>query len=132
MDKTDRPTTIKRSILIVDDSRTIIGYLQKVLHNCGYETLSALSAAEAQQILADDKNDISLVFLDVAMPEVSGIELLKIWHSERVTPTLPVIMLSTTNDTATINHCHGFGIRGWAVKPISMKSLENITQRYCN
>ena len=63
----------KKSILIVDDNRTNLILLKSLLQDEGYtETLTAISAFEAYEIL--ENNAIDLIILDIIMPEINGLE----------------------------------------------------------
>jgi len=59
-----------KKILIVDDEPDVVSYLEMILQDNGYETLSAADGNEALEIARREKPD--LVSLDISMPEASG------------------------------------------------------------
>jgi CheY-like chemotaxis protein len=59
-----------KTILIVDDEPDVVSYLEMILQDNGYETLTAENGNEAMELLRDNKPD--LVTLDISMPEASG------------------------------------------------------------
>jgi len=59
-----------KKILIVDDEPDVVSYLEMILQDNGYETLTAGNGSEALKILRREKPD--LVTLDISMPESSG------------------------------------------------------------
>lgn len=59
-----------KKILIVDDEPDVVGYLEMILQDNGYETLAAANGNEALKLLREQKPD--LVTLDISMPEASG------------------------------------------------------------
>ena len=63
--------TIKK-ILVVDDEPDVVSYLEMLLHDNGYETLSASDGQEALELARREHPD--LVTLDISMPNVNGIE----------------------------------------------------------
>ncbi len=79
------------TILIVDDEKNILKSLSLELHQSeGYNVLTASSGIEALELLAG--NDVDLVMLDVIMPEINGIDVLR--RIKELRPNIPVIMMS--------------------------------------
>ncbi len=77
-------------ILIVDDEKTIRESLKEILVYHKFDCLEARDGKEALQVL--DKNSIDLVLLDVRMPRIDGMEVLK--RSLRKQPDLPIIIIT--------------------------------------
>ena len=69
-------TSMASKVLVVDDSKTARKEVVRVVHNHGILTVEAKNGKEALAKL-QDKDDISLVFCDVNMPEMNGIEFLE-------------------------------------------------------
>jgi len=67
--------------------------------------------------------DAFLVLLDIRMPKVDGIEVLRRLKSDPVLSKLPVIMLTTTDDTREINRCYTLGCNGYIQKPVDYKKF---------
>lgn len=65
-----------------------------------------------------DSGKSYLVLLDIRMPRMDGIEALKIIKSRPVLRTIPVIMLTTTDDPTEINKCYDYGCGAYIVKPV--------------
>lgn len=59
-----------QKILIVDDEPDVVSYLEMILQDNGYETLTAANGNEALELVRSEKPD--LVTLDISMPEASG------------------------------------------------------------
>ena len=64
-------TNAKKTILVVDDEPNIISYLEALLQDNGFNTLSAINGQEAINLAKSHKPD--LVSLDISMPEKSGV-----------------------------------------------------------
>lgn len=77
-------------ILIVDDEKNILKLYQAELEDEGYTIVTANSGREALEIF--EKEDPDLVTLDVLMPDIDGIQVLRQIKEKR--PDLPVIMLT--------------------------------------
>ncbi len=81
------------NILICDDDKDIVGALKIYLSNPDYKLYEAYNGKEAVEAMKN--NDISLVLLDIMMPEMDGIETTK---KIRETSSLPVILLSAKSE----------------------------------
>jgi len=89
---------MSRSVLIIDDEASIRTSLEGALKDEGYRVRAAPSGRDGIEILRQDPIDV--VILDIWMPDMDGLETLKLIKSEW--PDLPVIMMSGhgTIDTA--------------------------------
>jgi two-component system alkaline phosphatase synthesis response regulator PhoP len=79
-------------VMVIDDEEDILDLIQMVLEEAGITTLTALSGHEGLQRLYREKPD--LILLDVMMPDLDGMELLKILKIEDSTASIPVAMLT--------------------------------------
>ena len=78
-------------ILIVDDSKTMQRLIEKTVKELGYDDLLLCdSAKSALDVLKEEKLD--LILLDWHMPEMSGLELLRIWK------TFPMLLKAEQKD----------------------------------
>ena len=78
------------SILCVDDEQLILLFLKRALEHTGYTIYTADDGVDALDKIKEHRPD--LVFLDVAMPEMSGDEALPLIHE--IDPTIAVIIIS--------------------------------------
>lgn len=62
-----------------------------------------------------------MVLLDIRMPKVDGIEVLRRLKSDPALAKLPVIMLTTTDDTREVNRCYALGCNGYIQKPVDFE-----------
>jgi len=87
------------SILVVDDEMGIRELLNEILTDEGHTVIAAENAEEARR--ARDNLDPDLVLLDIWMPDIDGVTLLKEWSTNGKL-TMPVVMMSghATIDTA--------------------------------
>ncbi|WP_010294385.1 response regulator transcription factor [Clostridium senegalense] len=105
-------------ILIVDDDEEIRNLISVYLENEGYQTVRAGNAIEALNILKTET--ISLILLDIMMPEMDGIEAcIKIRNLEN----MPIIMLSAKSED--MNKIHGLaaGADDYMIKPFNPMEL---------
>lgn len=80
-------------ILIADDSPTIVGVVQFLLHSQGYEVITASDGIEA--ILKVYQTRPDLVLLDIEMPKMNGYQVCRLLKSDEMTKTIPIIILTS-------------------------------------
>src|SRR5690554_6947731 len=107
-------------ILVVDDEIGIRELLSEILYDEGHTVELAENAAQARQARLAGRPD--LVLLDIWMPDIDGVSLLKEWASQGLL-TMPVIMMSghATIDTAV--EATRIGAINFLEKPITMQRL---------
>ena len=70
-----------------------------------------------------------VLLLDIRMPKVDGIEVLRRVKSDPDLKMLPVIMLSTTDNPDEVNQCHRFGCSAYVKKPVDYESFSDVVRR---
>lgn len=70
-----------------------------------------------------------LVLLDIRMPKVDGIEVLRRLKADSNLRTLPVIMLTTTDDTREVQRCHDLGCNVYVQKPVDYDKFAEAIRR---
>lgn len=108
-----------KKILIVDDDRLNTTLLEFSLRGKGYETTTVHDGHQALKSLAIDKPD--LIILDIHMPNMNGFEFMVHLQGKKE-GKIPVLIL-TANDTMQ-DVFFMEGIRGYLVKPVDIKVLE--------
>lgn len=111
-------------ILVVEDNREVGKFSTELLEDLGYVTEWATSAAVALSKLAVDEFAFDLVFSDVIMPGMNGVELAQIVR-ERY-PGLPVVLTSGYSSVLAENAHHGFEL---IQKPYSVEHLSRVLRR---
>ncbi|MGH8282031.1 MAG: response regulator, partial [Gammaproteobacteria bacterium] len=107
-------------ILVVDDEADIRGMVQEILTEEGYEVRVAGNAAEARS--ARKKSEPDLVLLDIWMPDMDGISLLKEWTRED-SLSFPVVMMSGHGTVETAIEATKLGALDFVEKPLSLAKL---------
>lgn len=107
-------------ILIVDDEIGIRDLLSEILSDEGYTVEEAENAEEARQKVA--QTDFDLILLDIWMPDMDGVSLLKEWKSNRQFSS-QVIMMSGHATIETAVEATKYGSLSFLEKPISMQKL---------
>jgi DNA-binding NtrC family response regulator len=107
-------------ILVVDDEADIRELIREILTEEGYEVATAGNAAEAREAVRAQPPE--LVLLDIWMPDLDGISLLKEWQSGREV-SCPVVMLSGHGTVETAMEATRLGAADFVEKPLSLAKL---------
>jgi CheY-like chemotaxis protein len=83
---------MKKKILIVDDERDIVSYLEMVLQDQGFDTVTAGDGNEALEAVKRERPD--LVTLDISMPKASGTRFYKEMRTDPELSTIPVVIVT--------------------------------------
>src|SRR5256886_8681164 len=113
-------------ILVVDDEADIRGLLKEILSEEGYEVDVAANAAQARASRARQTPD--LVLLDIWMPDIDGISLLREW-SASATDGCPVVMMSGHGTVETAVEATRLGAFDFVEKPLSLAKLLRTVER---
>jgi len=113
-------------ILVVDDEADIRGLLSEILAEEGYEVEVAADAASARRAAAREEPD--LVLLDIWMPDMDGISLLREWN-EKQSLHCPVVMLSGHGTVETAVEATRLGAFDFVEKPLSIAKLLRTAER---
>ncbi len=108
------------TILVVDDELGIRALLSEILSDEGHTVEVAENAAKARIMREQCKPD--LVLLDIWMPDVDGVTLLKEWSASGQL-TMPVIMMSGHGTIDTAVEATKFGAQSFLEKPITLQKL---------
>ena len=109
----------KRKILIVDDSQMNREILSDMLED-EYEILQADGGKAAITLINEQHDTLSLVLLDMNMPDMSGTEVLKIMKDRLWLEKLPVICISADSTDKTIRQAYALGVADYFARPFDM------------
>ncbi len=114
------------NLLIVDDEQGIRELLQDILTDEGHQVQLAENAQQARAL--HQRNEFDLVLLDIWMPQIDGISLLKEWREQQVL-TMPIVMMSGHATTELALEAIAMGAYVLLEKPIPLsKLLQTVAQ----
>lgn len=105
-----------KSILVVDDSQFNLMVVQKALEK-EYEVNTRLNGKEG--IIFANNNAVDLILLDIEMPELSGIETIKLLQKNSRLANIPIIFLTSFADHEMERICLDLGARDFLTKPFN-------------
>jgi two-component system, chemotaxis family, chemotaxis protein CheY len=115
-------------VMIVDDSLMVRQQVRTALDAAGFAVVEANDGADALQKLAASP-DMSLVVLDINMPNMNGIEFLRTLRGLEQYVRLPVVMLTTEGHPELMKQAKSLGAKGWIIKPFKAELLIAAVQR---
>ena len=108
------------TVLVVDDEPTIVEVVARYMERAGYETLQAADGPEALRLA--EQRDPDLIVLDVMLPEIDGLEVMRRLH-ERPGAPVPVILLTARGEESDRLVGLRRGADDYVVKPFSPAEL---------
>ena len=111
------------NVLAVDDDMINLKLLKSMLNKTGNvnEVIEAGNGSDAIGVLKS-RNDIDLILLDIIMPVMNGIEMLKVVRADENLKQLPIIVLTT--DETKKGEALEYGANGFLMKPIRADDLK--------
>ena len=113
------------SILVVDDSPLVRGQIRTCLADLGHDLRESAGGADALAEISRSLPD--LILLDLLMPEVGGIDVLRRLEQKGFTP--PTIVLTLNVHDSTRERCSQLGARGVLEKPLDENELREAVFR---
>ncbi len=104
-----------KKILIVDDEPDIVSYLEMILQDNGFATLTAGNGNEALRLVRSERPD--LVTLDISMPEASGTRFYKEVRTDPKLKRIPVVIVTAVTGLGGDEHAYEKFIRGRRLVP---------------
>lgn len=106
-------------ILIIDDEASLRQTLARILQRAGYEVTTAVDAKEGLALISEHAFD--LVYSDIRMPDMSGLEFLKVIHAKF--PDLPVVLFTAQPDLNSAVEAVRSGATDYLMKPLKPQTV---------
>jgi two-component system, OmpR family, response regulator MtrA len=110
-------------VLVADDDPDILSLVKAVLERSGHEVVAVSDGVEALAYLRERKPDLAV--LDIAMPEIDGLEVLRQLRADAMTSDLPVVLLSARAQEADVELGFATGASAYLKKPFSPRELSD-------
>jgi len=112
-------------ILIIDDEKHLCWALEKAMRQEGYQALSTTSSKKGLELIKEESP--SLVILDLKMPEMDGLEVLR--RAREILPGLPVIILTAHGTIETAIEAMKIGAVDYLTKPFDLDELKIVIKQ---
>lgn len=118
----------RKKVLLVDDSATVLLLHQAMLAELGYEAVLARDGLEALVRAEAERPD--LVFLDILMPHLDGLETCRALRGREPTRRTPIILCSTRSEPQSVRAGFDSGCTDYLAKPFDGAELKALLSRY--
>ena len=115
---------MKKKILFIDDDPTILLISEIMLEALGYDVITADGGVSGIELLKT--NIIDLVLLDLMIPDIYGLDVLKYIKEKEEFKNIPVIIQTGIKDSDEINKAYKLGASYVLLKPYNQKDLKDI------
>lgn len=116
LDGTTPSLSHKQTILIVDDSMMNRALLADMIGD-DYDIIEAENGIEAIAAIQNQGTAISLMLLDIVMPEMDGFEVLAVMNKNKWIDEIPVIMVSSESASSYIERAYDLGVTDFISRP---------------
>ncbi|MBI9101656.1 MAG: PocR ligand-binding domain-containing protein [Spirochaetales bacterium] len=108
-------------ILLIDDEESIVEMVTEMLGRFGYQVTSRINSIHALELFRSKPNDFDLVITDMMMPHMTGEQLAE--EMIKIRGNIPIIICTGFSETITKEKAEYNGVKGFLMKPVSMKEL---------
>jgi CheY-like chemotaxis protein len=120
---------LRQTVLVVEDESIVAEIYRLVLQRGGYDVVLAVDGIDGLQKASTSAPDF--IFLDIRMPGMDGIEVLRALAGRRETQHVPVVMLSNFDDPALIRESLALGAKEYLIKAgMNPAELPSIVARW--
>lgn len=118
------------SVLIVDDSPVMRGFIRRVMTLSGFEVGECFEAADGEEALAQlQLHPVDVILTDINMPKMNGEELLRRLETDERFRSVPTLVVSTDATKHRILRMLSLGAEGYMTKPFSPEALREELER---
>jgi DNA-binding response OmpR family regulator len=114
----------RKKILLVDDSSTVLLMEKMILSKSEYDVVTARDGVEGVEKARCELPD--LILMDVVMPRMDGFEAVRKLREDDATRSIPIIMVTTRGELASVENGYASGCSDYVTKPIN--GLELLTK----
>lgn len=117
----------QKSVLIIEDEEDAADMFAEMMRVSGYHVLKTSSSTPALTMMTAEKPDV--VILDIMMPEISGLDILRQMRKDPALANIPVVVVSAKGMPADIKHGMEAGASMYLTKPVGFTELKEAIER---
>jgi two-component system chemotaxis response regulator CheY len=118
---------VTKTVLTIDDSRTMRDMLMMALVDAGYHVIQAVDGIDGLETLSAEGADV--IITDINMPRMDGFGVIEGVRADPNHRHTPVLVLTTESDAAKKQRARDAGATGWIVKPFDPAKLVEAVRR---
>jgi CheY-like chemotaxis protein len=120
-------TSLEKTVLIVEDEADAAELFAEMMRVSGFRVRKTSSSAPALTMMTEEKPDI--VLLDIMMPEISGLDILRQMRQDPALANIPVVVVSAKSMPADIRDGMEAGASTYLTKPVGFLELKEAVER---
>ena len=120
----------KALALVIDDFEPILRVGALLAQSIGFEAIRAHGGVEGLEKIKEYGTKLSVILLDIMMPDINGIDILQQVKSDPELKSIPIIMYSGTSDPAVTRQCLSMGAAGYLDKTAKKEEMQKIIEKY--
>ena len=120
-------TPPEKTVLIIEDEADAAELFAEMMRVSGFRVLKTSSSTPALSLIATEKPD--LIILDIMMPEVSGLDILREMRRDPTLVNIPVVVVSAKSMPADIKNGMEAGASTYLTKPVGFLELKEAVER---
>ncbi len=117
-----------KTILVVDDSRSVLAVIGTTLKVAGYNVIQASDGQEGLDVLNGDEN-IDMIITDLNMPNMDGITFIQEIKKLADFELTPICMLTTETEQSKLENDASISTEAWITKPVQPARVIDIVNR---
>ena len=120
---------MSKTILTVDDSRTMRDMLAMALNDAGFNVVQAVDGEDGLAVLDAHSQDVDVIITDINMPKLDGFGFIEGVRKDARHRATPILVLTTESDSSKKDRARQAGATGWIVKPFNPVKLIDAIRR---
>jgi CheY-like chemotaxis protein len=120
-------TTSQKTVLIIEDEGDAAELFAEMMRVSGFRVLKTSSSAPAITMMTAEKPDV--VLLDIMMPDISGLDILRQMRADPELTNIPVVVVSAKSMPADIKNGMEAGASTYLTKPVGFLELKEAVER---
>lgn len=120
-------TRLTKTVVVVEDEQDAAEMFAEMMRVSGYRVLTALGSQRAMSLIAEHKPNA--VVLDIMMPDISGLDVLRFMRADPDLARIPVVVVSARGTPADIKACLDAGATSYLVKPVGFLELKEAVEK---
>ncbi len=123
-------TSTQKTVMIIEDETDAAELFAEMMRVNGFRVIKMFSSAPAIPIIVQEKPD--LILLDIMMPDISGLEVLRYMRREPELAHIPVIVVSAKSMPSDIKNGIEAGASIYLTKPVGFQDLKQAVEKVIN
>jgi two-component system, OmpR family, alkaline phosphatase synthesis response regulator PhoP len=117
----------EKTVLIVEDEEDAAELFAEMMRVSGFRVIKTSSSPSAIALMTSDKPDV--VLLDIMMPEISGLDILRQMRRDPILVDIPVVIISAKSMPTDIKNSMEAGASTYLTKPVGFQDLKDAVER---